>query len=172
MKKSAPHAPAAGTARKETSRRLQRSPGRTSSDRFRAPLFGVVREIFHVLNALVDVALGIAVIHLPAELGQRPEAVAFGPQVDEAVDVQRSRRSPARGSPSRPARRSAPHNSALTAASPSCTPVDTATSSCGSGRRAERHAAQDVAQFRRLAERIAVRRRSCAPRRYRVRRSG
>ena len=50
-------------------------------------LFGVVRKIFHILHALVNIAFGIAVIHPAAELAQGFETVALSPLVDEPVDV-------------------------------------------------------------------------------------
>ena len=45
-----------------------------------------VGEILHVLHALVMVALGRPVVHPPAELVERGEALTTGPLVDETAD--------------------------------------------------------------------------------------
>lgn len=84
-------------------------------------LFGIVRKIFHILHALVHVAFGVAVIHPAAELAQRLETVALSHcSMNRLMPAMTPK--PFSWIAEQTCTALAPHNSALTAASPSCTP--------------------------------------------------
>ena len=108
---------------------------------FRQILFRLRREILHILYALEHGRSVVLEIQTPPELIERTETLPLGPTVDVLVHFGNDFESLLVD------RRAdlhclAPHKSALTAASPSCTPVETERSNCG-------NTAEQIATIRR-----------------------